>query len=76
MEIGDRAGSLLVGHIKAFKKIASKALKDLMPKLFGMLSASKVVVFVIVRRLFIETTTSLATMTQNGSNFMYVLSVS
>ena len=47
MEIGDRAGSLLVGHIKAFKKIASKALKDLMPKLFGMLSASKVVVFLL-----------------------------
>ena len=37
MEIGDRAGSLLVGHIKAFKKIAMKALKDHMPKLFGIL---------------------------------------
>ena len=59
MEIGDRAGILLVGRIKAFKKITRKALRDFRPKLFGILAASNVVF--LVKRLFIETTTALAT---------------
>ena len=50
MEIGDRAGILLVGRIKAFKKITRKAVRDFRPKLFGILAASNVIFLVTLKK--------------------------
>ena len=45
------------------------ALRDLRPKLFGILVASHIVF--LVKRLFVEKTMPLAAMMQNSFNFMY-----